>query len=191
VVVEIGVRAPIGDMGTQLGEAVEFLDEHPGHIVFITIDLGANDLFDCNGDPSCFIPQIATALTHILNTLCDHAGPGVPIIGMNYYKPGVADWFDDRAAGRAAAANIVAFETFLESPYAGVGVPVPDVESAPAVTDFMTLADLKGFGPVPLSVHNACTLTWICAGPPKGPDIRANNDGYGVIAQAFAAVLGV
>jgi len=78
-------------MGTQLGEAVEFLDEHPGQIVFITIDLGANDLFDCNGDPSCFIPQIATALTHNLNTLCDHAGPGVPIIGMNYYKPGVAD----------------------------------------------------------------------------------------------------
>jgi hypothetical protein len=49
---------------------------------------------------------------------------------MNYYKPGVADWFDDRAAGRAAAANIVAFNTFLELLDAGVGVPVPDVESS-------------------------------------------------------------
>ena len=59
------------------------------------------------------------------------------------------------------------------------------------VTDFTTLADLKHVGPVPLSVYNACTLTWICTDPPLGPDIHANNDGYGFMAEAFAAVLGV
>jgi hypothetical protein len=37
------------------------------------------------------------------------------------------------------------------------------------VTDFTTLADLKHVGPVPLSVYNACTLTWICTDPPLGP----------------------
>jgi hypothetical protein len=42
-----------------------------------------------------------------------------------------------------------------------------------------------------VSVYNACTLIWICTGPPLGPDIHANSDGYGVIAEAFAAVLGV
>jgi hypothetical protein len=103
----------------------------------------------------------------------------------------VAQWFDDPAAGQAAAANAVAFNDFLESLYAGAGTPVADVESAFAVTDFTTLAELKGVGPVPLSVYNACTLTWICTGPPLGPDVHANNDGYGVIAEAFAAVLGV
>jgi hypothetical protein len=110
---------------------------------------------------------------------------------MNYYNPGVAQWFQDPAAGEAAAAQVVFFNNFLESLYAGAGIPVADVESAFAVTDFTTLADLKGVGPVPLSVYNACTLTWICTGPPLGPDIHATSGGYGVIAEAFATVLGV
>lgn len=179
------------DTGSQLGDAVEFLDEHPGELAFITIDIGANDIFECEGNPGCFIPQIATNLPLILDTLREHAGPDVPIVGMNYSSPFVVDWFDDPAAGELAAANIVAFNGFLESLYAGAGVPVADVESAFAVTDFTTLADLKGVGPVPLSVYNACTLTWICTGPPLGPDIHPNNNGYRVHAEAFAAVLGV
>jgi hypothetical protein len=68
---------------------------------------------------------------------------------------------------------------------------VADVESAFAVTDFTTLVELKGVGPVPLSVYNACTLTWICTDPPLGPDIHPTTSGYGVMAEAFAAVLGV
>jgi lysophospholipase L1-like esterase len=179
------------DTGSQLGDAVEFLDEHAGEVAFVTITIGVNDIFQCEGDPGCFIPQIARNLPLILDTLRDHAGPGVPIIGMNYYSPFVADWFDDPAAGEAAAANIVAFNNFLESLYAGAGVPVADVESAFAVTDFMTQAELKHVGSVPLSVYNACTLTWICTGPPRGPDIHANTDGYGVIAEAFAAELDI
>ena len=177
--------------GSQLGDAVEFLDEHPGEMAFITIDIGANDIFQCEGDPSCFGPQIATNLPLILDTLRDHAGPDVPIVGMNYPSPFVVDWFDDPAAGQAAAASIVAFNNFLESLYAAAGVPVADVESAFAVTDFTTLVDLKGVGPVPLSVYNACTLGWICTGPPLGPDIHPNSKGYRVQAEAFASVLGV
>jgi lysophospholipase L1-like esterase len=179
------------DTGSQLGDAVQFLDDHQGEIAFITIDIGVNDLDDCNGDVGCTLTQISTNLPHILTTLRDHAGPGVPIVGMNYYNPGVAQWFQDPAAGEAAAAQVVFFNNFLESLYAGAGMPVADVESAFAVTDFTTLADLKGVGPVPLSVYNACTLTWICTGPPHGPDIHANSVGYSVIAEAFAAALGV
>ncbi len=179
------------DTGSQLGDAVEFLDEHPGQMAFITINIGTNDIGECEGDPGCFIPQIGTNLPIILDTLRDHAGPDVPIVGTNSYSPFVVEWFDDPAAGQFAAAQIVMFNNFLESLYAGAGVPVADVESAFAVTDFTTQADLKGVGPVPLSVYNACTLTWICTDPPLGPDIHANSDGYGVMAEAFAAVLGV
>jgi lysophospholipase L1-like esterase len=179
------------DTGSQLGDAVQFLDDHPGEVAFITIDIGVNDVFGCDGDPSCFIPQISTNLPHILNTLRQHAAAGVPIVGMNYYNPDVAQWFQDPAAGEAAATQVVAFNNFLESLYAGAGIPVADVESAFAVTDFTTMADLKGAGPVPLSVYNACTLTWICTSPPLGPDIHATSDGYGVIAKAFATALGV
>lgn len=180
------------DSGSQLGDAVEFLDAHRGKIAFITVNLGANDIFeDCGGDPSCFIPQIATNLPFILDTLRDHAGPGVPIVGMSYYAPDVVQWFDDPAAGQAAAASTVLFNNFLESLYAGAGVPVADVESAFAVTDFTTLVDLKRVGPVPLSVFNACTLTWLCTPPPLGPDVHPNSAGYRVIAQAFATALGL
>ena len=179
------------DTGSQLGDAVEFLDEHAGEIAFITINIGSNDIFQCEGVPACFLPQIATNLPIILDTLREHAGPDVPIVGANSYSPFVVDWFDDPAAGQFAAAQVVLFNNFLESLYAGAGVPVADVESAFAVTNFTTLADLKHVGPVPLSVYSACTLTWICTDPPLGPDIHANNDGYGVMAEAFASVLGV
>ncbi len=110
---------------------------------------------------------------------------------MNYYSPFTVDWFDDPAAGEAAAGQVVALNNFLESLYAGAGTPVADVESGFAVTDFTTQAELKHFGPVPLSVYNACTLIWICTGPPLGPDIHATSEGYGVIAEAFAAELGL
>ena len=43
---------------------------------------------------------------------------------------------------------------------------------------------------VPVAVAEICRLTWMCAPPPAGPDIHANQAGYGVIAQAFAAALG-
>jgi hypothetical protein len=110
---------------------------------------------------------------------------------MNYYTPDVVQWFEDPAAGQAAAGLVVMFNDFLESLYAGSGVPVADVESAFAVTDFTTQAELKHVGPVPLSVYNACTLVWVCTGPPLGPDIHPNKDGYGVIAEMFAAALGL
>ena len=32
--------------GSQLDAAVAFLEAHPGQVAFITIDIGANDLFD-------------------------------------------------------------------------------------------------------------------------------------------------
>jgi lysophospholipase L1-like esterase len=180
------------ETGSQLGDAVEFLDEHPGEIAFITIDIGGNDfLVDCGGDVACGVQQVSANLPHILDTLREHAGPDVPIIGMNYPCFFCALWLQDPAAGEAAAANTVAGNNFFESFYAAAEMPVADVESAFAATDFTTLVELKGFGPVPLSVYNSCTLLWVCTGPPLGPDIHPNNDGYGVIAETFAAVLGV
>jgi len=175
--------------GSQLDAAVAFLDAHLGEVAFITIDLGANDVFiDCGGDSGCALQQIGTNLPIILDTLREHA-PGVPIIGMNYYSPFVVAWFDDHAAGQAASAATVAFNNFLEGIYSAAHVAVADVESAFAVTNFTDTATLHGVGPVPLSVYRACTLTWNCTAPPLGPDIHANNDGYATIAHAFADVM--
>ena len=71
--------------GSQLAEAVAFLDAHRGAVSFITLTLGANDIGDCVGDIGCALGQIQENLPVILSTLRAHAGPNVPIIGTNYY----------------------------------------------------------------------------------------------------------
>jgi hypothetical protein len=61
--------------------------------------------------------------------------------------------------------------------------PVADVQDAFQVSD-TTLVD-----GTPLDVLRECQWTWVWTPPPLGPDIHANSDGYGVIAQAFEQVL--
>jgi lysophospholipase L1-like esterase len=167
--------------GSQLAAAVAFLQEHAGEIAFVTIDIGGND-FIGGTDPA----EIAQNLTAILAALKGAAGPGVPIVGMNYYNPFIAPvWFETQslAAVQAEVANVVALNDFLEGIYQFAGVPVADVEGAFSLTD-LTLVD-----GIPLNVLRECQWTWACAGPPVGFDIHANTDGYAVIAQAFADIL--
>jgi hypothetical protein len=62
-------------------------------------------------------------------------------------------------------------------------VEVADVQTAFQVSN-MTLVD-----GTPVDVVRECQWTWVCTRPPLGPDIHANTDGYGVIAQAFEQAL--
>lgn len=164
---------------TQLDEAVAFLQAHRRSVALVTIDIGANDLPDTGA--------IATNLPIILQRLRDAAGPGVPIVGMNYYDPYVAAiWFatHDVGAVEDRVNNFtVPFNDFLESFYTGAGDPYADVESAFQVTD--TSLD----NGTPVDVIRECQWTWICFPPPLGPDVHANTAGYGVIAQAFQDAL--
>jgi lysophospholipase L1-like esterase len=165
--------------GSQLAQAEEFLSAHRGEIAFITIDVGANDVFQYGDQAPA---TIGTYLPRILAGLRAAAGPGVPIIGMNYYAVGLpAIWnaTRDLSAVQAYVAQVVGFNGLLESIYTSAGDPVADVEGAFQVTD-TTLVD-----GTPLDVLRECQWTWICTGPPLGPDIHANSRGYGVIAQAF------
>jgi lysophospholipase L1-like esterase len=109
------------DAGSQLDEAVRFLDEHQGELTFITLNIGANDVFACNFEPACFVSRISTNVPHIVATLREHAGPEVPIVGMNYYAIANVAWFTDPAAGQDGAARIVTFNNLLESLFAGAG----------------------------------------------------------------------
>jgi lysophospholipase L1-like esterase len=183
-----GGRCPYA-AGSQLAQAVAFLDANAGKVAFITIDLGANDLFfDCAFDPVCAVRQVSTNLPRILATLQMHA-PGVPIVGMTYYAPFNVTWFQNPQAGQASAVQTAQFNAILTALYASRGVPVADVGGAFAITDFTTMKDLPGVGPVPLSVYNTCTLTWNCTPAPLGPNIHPNNSGYELIAKTFAGVV--
>jgi hypothetical protein len=169
--------------GSQLAEAEQFLDAHSGEIAFVTIDVGANDVFQY-GDQA--IPTILTYLPQILARLRVAAGPSVPIIGMSYYGVGLPEVWNtthDLAALQAYIAQLNSFNGLLAGIYIGAGDPVADVEGAFQVND-TTLVD-----GTPLDVVRECQWTWICASPPLGPDIHANSRGYGVIAQAFEEAL--
>jgi lysophospholipase L1-like esterase len=164
--------------GSQLAAAAAFLQEHGEDVAFVTIDIGGNDLLGGRG-----VLEIAANLPVIIDTLQDAAAPGVQIVAMNYYDPFVAPvWFGTRsvAALQAEAASIVAFNDFLEGIYGAFGVEVADVEAAFSLTDLT----LQPTG-LPRNVQQACNWTWICS---EG-DIHPNNDGYGVIAGAFAVEL--
>src|SRR5262245_27525597 len=165
------------DHGSQLAEAVAFLEEHQGEVAFVTIDLGPNDVFSGGG-----VPAIAQNLPPILQALRGAAGPSVPIFGMNFYDPFLAPvWFQTQSlvALQAEVATVVAFNDFLEGIYAAFGMEVADVEGAFSVTD-LTLV-----GGTPVNVLRTCAWTWMCS----VGDIHANTDGYGVMAEAFRAEL--
>jgi lysophospholipase L1-like esterase len=203
-----GVRFCPYEHGTEMAEAVAFLQAHPGQVELITISLGGNDVsFPPSGgfcfdpatgilDAACVtatLPAIQERLATILAQVRQAAGPDVPIIGMNYYNPFLGFWLLGPVGQLLARIDNAAVETLnagLEQAYAQAGVPVADVASAFDISNFTDTTELEGVGIVPINVANACNWTWFCTGPPLGPDVDSNTDGYGVIANAFLDALG-
>jgi len=165
--------------GSQLAEAVDFLHAHAGFVRVVTIDIGANDVFQF-GDRA---PEVIRAnLPRILADLGAAAGPDVPIVAMNYYDPFLPDVWDrsrDIGALQAEIRSVVALNDSLEGIYAAAGDPVADVEETFRVTD-TTLV----YG-VPVDVSIECAWTWFCS----NGYVHANTIGYGAIAQALGVVL--
>lgn len=179
---------------SQLAQAVEFLQTH--RVAFVTIDLGANNVFRCLSATGIDQACVATAInamfvdfTQILPALRAAAGPAVPIVAMNHYDPFLAVWVRGEA-GQALAVEsyqaTLAFNAVLENIYGAFQVPVADVEAAFRTGDFTPVPGLD----VPLNVLLVLAWTWMGAPPPNGPDVHPNSVGYAVIAGAFAKRLG-
>lgn len=181
--------------GSQLEEAVAFLQAHRQMVAFVTIDIGAND-FPCF-EPECVaagVGAIQANLPRIIAALREAAGPDVPIVGMTIYNPFLAAWLlgpDGQAYAQFSATSLLGpVNALLTGLYRASGAGVADIETAFSSNDFTTLVDI-GFGPIPLNVARICMWTWVCAPAPLGPDNHANAAGYGVIARAFADALGL
>jgi lysophospholipase L1-like esterase len=183
--------------GSQLKEAVAFLKAKGDAVALVTIDMGANDLLPCVGEDGAIdVPCIGDAfgnvydnLPFILTALREAAGPGVPIVAMNYYNPFVAAWLqgpDGRALALESAFLLGQFNDLLEGIYAFFAVPVGDVARAFRSDDFITIVPRIG---LPINVVLVCQLTWMCTPPPQGPDIHPNRSGYFVIALVLVAAL--
>jgi len=163
--------------GSQLADAVAFLERHRDQIAFVTIDIGANDVLSGGG-----VAAIEANLPLILTALHAAAGADVPIVGMNYYDPLLAlIWFttfDLEALASEAQSDVL--NGTLEGIYSSFGDPVAKVDEAFANTDLTIQPD-----GLPLNVQRICEWTWICAAGNHHP----NTDGYAVIAEAFDAEL--
>ena len=73
------------------------------------------------------------------------------------------------------------------------GVLIVDKPVGPTSFDVDNFTDSveSRWGEIPVNVANACRWTWFCTGPPLGPDPHPTTTGYGIIADAFEAVLPV
>jgi lysophospholipase L1-like esterase len=187
--------------GSQLAAAVAFLHAHHGHVLLVTIDIGANDPEACGKEPdlaklaSCIgrIPGTATRLAAILGSLRAAAGPGVRIVGMNYYLPALAQWRDGTLGHAVAVVGerlAVAYNDLLDQVYAQAGDSVADVFGAFDTTDFGDPVTVTGIGSLPRNVARICEWTWECTPPPRGPNQHPNQAGYRVIAGAILKAVG-
>jgi lysophospholipase L1-like esterase len=178
--------------GSQLADAVTFLQDHPGSVALVTIDMGAVDIERCGSlsgiDQACVeraFRNVGGNLPYIVSVLQNAAGHNTPIVAMNYYNPFLAAWFEDPALAQSSAVGLGFFNALLGGVYGAFAIPVADVAAAFDSADFKLV---PGVG-IPRNVLLVCQWTWMCAPPPVGPNIHANSEGYGVIAGAFLAVL--
>jgi lysophospholipase L1-like esterase len=183
--------------GSQIAAARKFLKTHRGQVLFVTIDIGANDVLSClvNGqiDVACVlngINQVKANIGTIAARLRAAAGKKVKLLGMNYYDPILQFYLDpntrslaDVSLGLVQDFNSAITAGYLSNGFNGV---------ADAFTAFDSLnktpVDLNG-QQVPTNVQKICTLTWMCVPRPIGPNIHPNQAGYRVIANTFAGLL--
>jgi lysophospholipase L1-like esterase len=183
--------------GSQLKAAVAFLHAHRGRVLLVTIDIGANDPEHCGSQPSLTqlascaatgVPAAVTHLTTIMARLKASAGPGVRIVGMNYYLPALAEWRDGlpgHVIAWAAERLAATYNDLLDRVYTSAGARVANVFGA------FDTADFAEQGTTPRNVALLCQWTWACAAPPRGPNQHANQAGYQVIARAFLQASGL
>ena len=189
--------------GSQLAAATAFLRAHRGHVFLVTIDIGANDPEECGSwaslsrVASCFgtvAPYAAGNLATIMTRLNAAAGPGVRIVGMNYYLPALSEWLNGtsgQAIARLSERLAAGYNDVLERVYAASGAQVADVFGAFDTSNFGDPVAVPEIGTVPRNVALVCQWTWACAAPPRGPNQHANQAGYKIIAQRFQRAAGL
>ena len=176
--------------GSQLHEAVDFLQDHKHSVALITIDIGANDVLPCSF-PTLDVGCLANALMGIKQNLpkilqaLHKAAPDVPIVGKNYYDPLLAIYLIDQTFATATVPVFDQFNDTLERIYRAAGSPVANVEGVFSTTHFTPLVG-SPFGPIPLNVERICQWTWECT---PSSDIHPNQEGYHEITRAFLKVL--
>ena len=183
--------------GSQIAAAEKFLREHRGHVAFVTLDIGANDVDGCapggHIDNTCLtngINAIKTNTPKIARRLRAAAGRSVPIVAMNLYDPFLELYFDPatRAIAQASVPLAVSVNKSIGEGSTRNGIhKVADVFKAFETLN-TTPTTYRGQR-IPRDVERICALTWMCAPPPRGPNIHAKRAGYGLMARTFKRLI--
>jgi lysophospholipase L1-like esterase len=187
---------------SQLAAAEKFLKAHKGHIAFVTIDIGANDVASCSKNGSIDIACVNTGIANIkkyapkiAKRLRKAGGKKVPMAVSTLYDPFLQSWFSG-AGGQAIAAASVDLARKQVNPAitgafkpSGFKVAKTDVDFSTYVP-FSKTTTFNGQAGVPVAVASICKLTYMCKAKPVGPNIHATTAGYGVMAKAFRKALG-
>jgi len=165
--------------GSQVDTAIRFIEDHPGEIAFVTVDLGFNDVWPClvheRVDNRCVataLARVGAALPEILAALRTAGGPHLRIVGLQHADPYIADaHFGKTAFARATVPVFDRLNDLLSADYATAGAAVAQVPEPQGLA-----------GDV---VEAACAQTWMC----RYHNIHPTAAGYRVIAGAIASAL--
>jgi lysophospholipase L1-like esterase len=187
---------PVG--GSQMAAAERFLRKHHrrGEIALLTLDIGANDVDGCAPESKIKVSCVTQGVEHInanlpmiMRRLRKAAPAGTPMAAMTLYDPFLQLYLTPGNQTEAITIDAYAhnLNNALTRLYRAGKFRVAQVDAAFDTYDLSKTTSLAGqSGPVPVAVANICQLTWMCAPAPVGPNIHANQMGYGVIAHSFA-----
>jgi lysophospholipase L1-like esterase len=191
--------------GSQLSQALNFIERNKGRVVLLTLNIGTNDLAfsGCFGvvDPSeqiaCFqetFGKLAGNLGQSLNQITTAAKGRFPVVAANMYNLYLNSWLQG-APGQAFAKLSAQLELQINNQvfyplYNAYGVRVADLAGAFSSQDFTTMvpSDLPPPNDVlPLNVANLCKYTYACPHPESGlpVDFHFNTTGYSLVAREF------
>lgn len=186
--------------GSQLSAALGFIGSRHAPTGVITVDIGINDIIHCLYGYHVEQPCVRQGLTAVgrnlpvILTRLRVAAPRAHIAAMTYYNPKLAFYLDGPAGEAYARRTVPVFEQLNRTITAAcrrTGVAVADVAARYDSTDLDATATLRNGEPAPRAVARVCQWTWMCAPAPDGPNLHANRPGYGEMARAFAAGMGL
>ncbi len=176
---------------SQVAQAVAFLRASRGHVAYLTINIGSNDVLQCTNFPTtidapCLAKAFATVganLTTILGVLRSTVGWRTATAGMTYYDPLLAAWTINRPLATQSVAATDQLNAVESAAYRRAGFRVAQVAAAFQTDNFQVPKNSS----LPVNVVRVCALTWMCGAK---PNVHPNTAGYSVIARSFAEALG-
>jgi len=184
-----GLYKQYGGSTNQLDAALWFMQQHPGAISYLTIDIGPNDVLPCiDGlaiDAGCVLRGLATVkhnLPTIFGDLRQNLDRKTKTAGMTFYDPFTALWPLSQDAARQSVVIINGLNFIESANYWRFGFRIAPVAAVFQTNNF----SINPYTGLPANYEKACLWTLMCPKPPTEPNIHPNQDGYQVIADTFA-----